>query len=138
MLVYGGRSGTREGDPQDKARELHRRMIRTYPDLDGVRVRRYWQGFMGFGLDRLTHVGCNDQGIHYASSFSASGLPLGTYFGQKVGRRVAGLEDAATSFWNLDFPTSVFFNGNPWFVPLMAARHDLEDRLFASGNKKTG
>lgn len=138
VIVYGGRSGTREGDPIRKARHLHRKMVATYPDLDGVKIRRYWQGFMGFGIDRLTHVGCNEQGIHYATSFSASGLPLGTYFGQKVGRRVAGLQGAHTCFWNLDFPTRFFFDGNPWFVPLMAARYDLEDLLFARGNRKTG
>lgn len=137
-LVFGGRSGTRQRRPGAKAKELYEMMIHTYPDLRGVRIRRYWSGFMGFGLDRLTHVGCNDQGIHYATSFSASGLPLGTYFGQKIGRRVAGLEGGETCFWNLPFPSSPAFNGNPWFVPLVAAWYDLQDRFVGRGTRKAG
>ncbi len=137
-IVFGGRSGTLEGRPHDKAKQLYDIMTTTYPDLRGVRIRRYWQGFMGFGFDKLTHVGCNEHGIHYATSFSASGLPLGTYFGQKVGRRVADIGGGDTSFWNLRFPANPLFNGRPWFVPLLAAFYDFQDRFIGQGNKKTG
>jgi hypothetical protein len=54
---------------------------------------------------------------------------MGTWLGLKAARKILGDGAAgATAFDGRPFPTLPFYGGRPWFVPLVMAWHDWQDR----------
>ncbi len=137
-LIFGARTGDKADDLRVMARRLRELMVEVYPQLSETRLSHVWQGMMGFSFDRLPHIGRTRDGVYYATGFCGSGLPLGTYFGQKIGHRVLDDSQAETAFWNLGFPTWPFYNGNPWFLRPVMAWHDRSDRRGRPGIARAG
>lgn len=63
-------------------------------------------------------MGCH-RGIYFAAGYCFVGIPMGTYLGTKIGQAVLGQREAASIFADKSFRTLPFYNGQPWFVPLV-------------------
>ena len=118
-LLFGGLTGERAVDLPGKAHALHAKMLAFFPQLADVRFSHIWTGRCAGTFDLYPHVGERD-GIYYGLGFCfGSGLPIGTWFGDVIARRILGAKDATTAFDDLAFTTRFFYWGNPWFMPLL-------------------
>ncbi len=67
-------------------------------------------------------------GVLYAMGYCGTGLPMSTWLGHKLALRVLGDKNGATGFDGRPFPTRPFYNGNPWFLPLVVQWYGHKDR----------
>jgi glycine/D-amino acid oxidase-like deaminating enzyme len=74
----------------------------------------------------MPHMGRHD-GIWYGLGYNFAGVPMGTFLGRQIARRILGDPDATTAFERPP-PTLPFYTGNPWFVPLAMRWFDWHDR----------
>jgi glycine/D-amino acid oxidase-like deaminating enzyme len=127
-LLFGGRTGGPARDLNVKAAILHRRLLQLFPDLAGTRLSHVWTGRCAASFDVMPHIGRRDR-VHYALGYNYMGIPMGSWLGLKLARRLLGAADGATAFDDLPFPTRFYHRGRAWFVPLAMAWFDLKDRL---------
>jgi glycine/D-amino acid oxidase-like deaminating enzyme len=126
-ILLGGRSGGPTRDLRTKARVLHRALGEIMPELENVKLSHVWTGQCAATFDEWPHIG-EQGGMHYAVGYCFAGLPMGTWFGQKIARRILGTQEGATIFDELPLQTRPYYWGWPWFRPLVVAKLDREDR----------
>ena len=129
-ILFGGRVALKETDPNKSVAALHSQLINIFPQLAAVKVTHSWMGFVGFTFDHLPHTGVND-GIHYSMGYCGSGVSLSSYFGAKLGQRIAGLPESKTALDDLSFPTRPLYYGNPWFLAPSILFYQFKDRFFS-------
>lgn len=114
-------------DNATKATEIRDAAAFAVPAVKDVRISHCWTGQMGFTFDKLPHIGEHD-GVLYAMGYCGTGLPMSTWLGHKLALRVLGDKNGATGFDGRPFPTRPFYNGNPWFLPLVVQWYGHKDR----------
>ena len=131
-LIFGGRARFGFTDPTETAPLLHRFMTDRFPQLKGIQVTHAWTGNVAFTFDELPHMGKRD-GLHFALGCNGSGIAMMGYLGRETARKIAGLSNRQIAFDMPEFPTVPFYNGNPWFLPLIGTwfrTADWLDRTF--------
>jgi glycine/D-amino acid oxidase-like deaminating enzyme len=119
-ILFGGRTGLSNVDPESAARDGHGELSEIFPELEGVGITHAWSGFVCFTRDQVPRIGIKD-GVHYAMGMNGAGLPMGTYLGHKTALRLLGESGGETGFDGLKFPAFPLYNGRPWFLPLLVA-----------------
>ncbi|MBR0671705.1 NAD(P)/FAD-dependent oxidoreductase [Neoroseomonas soli] len=127
-VLFGGRASFVDGDTRRSAATLHRFMTDLMPDLADVRLTHSWKGNVAFAFDMMPHVGVHD-GIHYAMACNGSGVVTMTHFGRVAAQQIMGGGNSVSAFTRLKFPTKPFYNGTPWFMPIVGTAYQLRDRL---------
>jgi glycine/D-amino acid oxidase-like deaminating enzyme len=127
-ILFGGRAGATKADPRASGAQLHRDLLRVFPDLDGVAISHSWSGYTGFTFDLLPHLAVHD-GVHYPTGFCGSGVVWAPYLGRKAALRILGAKDAETVFDRGRLQTRPLYGGRPWFLPAIYAYYGLRDRL---------
>lgn len=127
-VLFGGRARFTQAGPQVSVPALHRMMITRFPQLARVRVTHAWTGNVAFTFDFLPHMGRQD-GMHYLLGCNGSGVAMMTYLGTQTARKILGGANRVSAFDERDFPTAPFYDGNPWFLPLVGGYYRLRDRL---------
>jgi len=128
-ILFGGRtSGRLVVDGPVDHQPLHRKMLRTFPDLAGVGLSHIWWGYVAMNLDHLPQLAIRD-GVHYASGFCGSGVVWARWFGRKAALKVLGDAAGASAFEGQRFSAIPFYNGNPWFVPAAVGWYRARDAL---------
>ena len=117
-MIFGGRARFGFTDPTETAPLLHRFMTDRFPQLKGSRITHAWTGNVAFAIDEMPHMGKRD-GLHFALCCNGSGIAMMSYLGRETARKAAGLSNRQIAFDSPDFPTLPFYNGNPWFLPLV-------------------
>lgn len=126
-LIFGGRARFTQVGPEVSVPALHRFMTDRFPQLAGVRVTHAWTGNVAFAFDYLPHMGMRD-GLHYLLACNGSGVVMMTYLGQQTARKIAGGRNAVmNAFDGGEFPTVPFYDGNPWFLPMVGAWYRARD-----------
>ena len=109
------------------ARTLRGDLQRMLPGLGDVKLSNVWTGRCAGTFDLYPHVG-NHGRIHYALGYCFAGMPMGTYLGQKVARKILGQEkEAASVYREIPFPAVPLLGGHNWFVPWYIGWHDWTD-----------
>jgi glycine/D-amino acid oxidase-like deaminating enzyme len=126
-LLFGGYTGGPVTDLGAKAVRLHGALTRIFPDLAATRLSHAWTGKCAGTFDLFPHLGRHD-GAHHAMGYNFAGLPMGTWLGVKAAKVILGAPDGASAFADRPFPTMPFYTGRPWFVPLVMAWYDWQDR----------
>ena len=129
-ILFGGRVSLNETDPIKSAPALHEQLITIFPQLTSTKVSHSWMGFVGYTFDEMPHSGQQD-GIYYSMGYRGSGVSLSSYFGTKLGQRIAGLAEGETPLTQLPFQTRPFYSGNPWFLAPSIFFYQLKDRYFS-------
>jgi glycine/D-amino acid oxidase-like deaminating enzyme len=127
-ILFGGRAAAAEQDVTRCVPRLKAMMTEIFPELAPVRISRAWMGFVAFTFDTLPHLGSHD-GLYYCMGYCGQGIPLATYYGRKVGLRMAGAAGGETALDGLSFPTRPLYLGRPWFLPAAILAYRLRDRL---------
>ena len=129
-ILFGGRVSLNETDPDKCAKPLHKKLTQIFPQLAKIKVSHSWMGFVGFTFDHMPHTG-DKEGVHYAMGYCGSGVCLSSYFGTKLGQRLAGLSQGNTVFTDITFQTRPFYKGNPWFLAPSILYFQLRDRFLS-------
>jgi glycine/D-amino acid oxidase-like deaminating enzyme len=126
-MVFGGRASFTPIGTRRIAGILAAGMREVFPELEGAPIEYAWSGKVGYPIDHLPHAG-RLGGIHYAMGYCGHGVALATYLGSQMGEVLAGageIPDLGTS----RFRAVPFFNGVPWFLPLVGGYYRVRDRL---------
>ena len=127
-FLYGSRASPFEVSPEVAARILYRRMLETFPQLEGARITHAWGCKVAFTFDGLPHIGQAD-GIHYLMGCNGNGVAMMNYMGFHLARKLIEGRPSACVFDGAAFPTVPFYRGRPWFLPIAAGVYRLLDRL---------
>ncbi|USG60119.1 FAD-binding oxidoreductase [Sneathiella marina] len=116
-LLYGGRdyAGRHLKRPEDV---LRHHMLRTFPQLEDVRVEFAWGGKVAVTRHRLPDIGRIGQNIYYAHGFSGQGLPLSAIAGRILAEAVSGEMERLDVFSRI--PHKPFPGGTALRVPLLS------------------
>ncbi|MGQ0383899.1 MAG: NAD(P)/FAD-dependent oxidoreductase [Gammaproteobacteria bacterium] len=132
-LLFGGRARfvpETESTERQSAILLRRGMLQVFPQLRDAATEYAWGGTLDFAFDTMPHVGRTD-GLHYALGYAGHGVALATHLGTQVGEALCGGGSSATPFAEIPFPGAPLgmYWGQPWFLPLVAARYRVLDWL---------
>jgi glycine/D-amino acid oxidase-like deaminating enzyme len=127
-IIFGGRAALGERDPLACVPRLRAMLAQIFPELRKVELHYAWVGWVAYTFDTLPHMGCRD-GIYYCMGYCGQGVPLAPYFGMKIGRRMAGMQQADTALDGLVFPTRPYYFGTPWFLAPAVWANRMLDRL---------
>jgi glycine/D-amino acid oxidase-like deaminating enzyme len=126
-MVFGGRASFTPTGTRRSAAILAAGMQEVFPELVGANIEYAWGGKVAYPVDHLPHAG-RLNGIHYSMGYCGHGVALATYLGGRMGEVLAGVgevPDLGTS----RFRAIPFYNGVPWFLPLVGGYYRLRDRL---------
>jgi glycine/D-amino acid oxidase-like deaminating enzyme len=126
-MVFGGRASFTPVGTRRIAGILAANMLESFPELEGAPIEYAWTGKVGYPIDHLPHAGRMD-GIHYAMGYCGHGVAIATYLGSRMGEVLAGAGDIP-DLGTTRFRAIPFFNGVPWFLPLVGGYYRLRDRL---------
>jgi glycine/D-amino acid oxidase-like deaminating enzyme len=128
-MAYGGRARFGLSTPETNrisGRILYETMVGVFPQLAGMRVEYVWGGTVDFSADRMIHAG-QMGGVFYAVGYCGHGVQMATYMGRCMAQVMDGHSEA--NLFDLPFPAIPFYNGRPWFMPLIGAYYHALDWL---------
>lgn len=116
-LLYGGRDylGRQHADPE---KVLRQHMLRTFPQLEDVKIEYAWGGKVAVTRHRLPDFGKIGRNIYYAHGFSGQGLPLSAIAGRIMAEAVSGEMERLDVFCRI--PHRPFPGGTALRVPLLS------------------
>jgi glycine/D-amino acid oxidase-like deaminating enzyme len=126
-MVFGGRASFTPTGTKRSAAILAAGMREVFPELADAKIEYAWSGKVAFPMDHLPHAG-RLGGVHYAMGYCGHGVALATYLGNRMGEVLAGageIPDLGTD----GFRAIPFYNGVPWFLPLVGGYYRARDWL---------
>lgn len=129
-LLYGGGVIYGARDPQHVESIIRPKLLKTFPQLQGVRIDYGWTGNFLLTLSRLPEVGRLSANIYYSQGCSGHGVTFTHLIGRVLSEVIQGQANRFDAFAQLPhYP----FPGGRWFrVPLTALGawyYDLRDKL---------
>ncbi|WJR81886.1 FAD-dependent oxidoreductase [Bradyrhizobium sp. NP1] len=126
-FLYGSRASPFDVSPEQAAAVLYRRMVASFPQLDGFRIRHAWGCKVGFTFDGLPHLGESD-GLYYVMGCNGNGVAMMNYLGYQLARKMIERSGPTCVFDQPIFPGLPLYRGNAWFLPLVSTAYGLLDR----------
>ena len=127
-ILMGGRQNlSPDLDLTASGKDLGRRIVEFFPELEDVPISHVWNGRLAATFDMMPHIGCLD-GIWYALGYGGHGLGLGAYLGDEAARLITG-ELERSPFAEIDHPGRWYYRNRPWFLPAAAIGYRILDRF---------
>lgn len=118
-ILLGGRDGSVYGEPVGPVLHLRDGLIKLFPELKNVRLSHTWYGNVAMNRDMLPRI-FSRNGVHYATGFCGSGVIWAPWIGSRAAWKLLGDAEQGRSAFDFNPPAAVpFYNGTPWFMPLM-------------------
>lgn len=129
-ILFGGRASFFPLSIHQTSRMLHRALIARFPQLSEMKLTHGWSGRVAMTFDRLPHIG-GAEGLYFIAGCQGSGITLMTYLGTSLAEKLALNRDAepVNAFDTGLPPTQPFYDGKPWFMPIVGTWYQFEDRL---------
>ena len=127
-ILFGGRPPFTDRSIAENARHMRDNMMAIFPQLRSTAVDYAWWGKLGFTVDHLPHLGQKD-GVYFAGGYCGHGVALATHLGEKLAGLIQGTVAGHSAFAGLKFRAIPFYEGRPWFLPLVYRWFSLKDRL---------
>jgi gamma-glutamylputrescine oxidase len=89
-LLYGGRCNYSGREPASIQAAILPRMLKIYPQLEGVRVDFEWGGNIGIVLNRIPALGRIRGNVYYAQGYSGHGVNASHIMGELVADAIGG------------------------------------------------
>jgi glycine/D-amino acid oxidase-like deaminating enzyme len=102
-------------------------MREVFPQLSEARLEFAWSGKVAYPMDHLPHAGRLGD-VYYSMGYCGHGVALATYLGTRMGRVIAGAGEIP-DLGGKRFKAIPFFNGFPWFLPLVGGYYRARDWL---------
>lgn len=103
-------------------------MLHTFPSLEKARITHSWFGNVCFAYDFCSHVGKMPDGTYYTSCCNGGGISMMTYLGHRSAEMLLGLPGHDRGVVNTHFPRLYFYNGHPWFLPMVGTYYRFLDK----------
>ncbi|MGK9064148.1 NAD(P)/FAD-dependent oxidoreductase [Stutzerimonas chloritidismutans] len=129
-LIYGGGVVYGARDPSDIDAIIRPKMLKTFPQLEGVRTEFAWTGNFLLTLSRLPQVGRIGDNIYYSQGCSGHGVTYTHLAGKVLAEALRGQAERFDAFAKL--PHYPFPGGQRFSVPLSALGalyYNLRDRF---------
>lgn len=89
-LLYGGACNYSGRDPDSIRSYIQPRMLKIYPQLEGVRIDYEWGGKIGIVLNRVPAVGRINKNVYYCQGYSGHGVNATHVMGEVIADAVGG------------------------------------------------
>lgn len=129
-LIYGGGVVYGARDPADIESIIRPKMLKTFPQLEKVKIDYAWTGNFLLTLSRLPQVGRLGSNIYYSQGCSGHGVTYTHVAGKVIAEALSGQAERFDAFASL--PHYPFPGGQRLQVPLSALGamyYNLRDRL---------
>ncbi len=129
-LIYGGGVVYGARDPDNIERLIRPNMLKTFPELAGVKIDYSWTGNFLLTLSRLPQLGRLESNIFYSQGCSGHGVTFTHVAGKSLALAIQGQIDRFDAFASL--PHYPFPGGRQFRVPFTALGawyYGLRDRL---------
>ena len=83
-MLFGGRVSYSTKTPANLQESMRRRMVDTFPQLNGSRIEYAWGGFVDITMNRAPDFGRIGSNVYYLQGFSGHGLALTGLAGRVV------------------------------------------------------
>lgn len=127
-MLFGGRARFQTSTEQQSAVGLRNFMTHTFPSLKDAAITHSWFGNVCFAYDFVSHVGRMDDGVYYSSCCNGNGISMSTYLGHRSALMLLEKPGSDTGVVNTKFPRLYFYNGHPWFLPVVGSWYRFLDR----------
>jgi glycine/D-amino acid oxidase-like deaminating enzyme len=127
-IVFGGRAALHPIRLDEAAGWLMKELRAIFPSLQDARISHVWTGNVAMTRSDLPGIGQRD-GIWYALGCNGSGVAMMPHLGRKLALKILGQRDGDTAFDDIPFTAVPFYNGSPWFRPLMTWWFRAKDKL---------
>lgn len=127
-IILGGRAALHPIELEDAKMRLKKELVALFPSLAQTEISHVWTGNVAMTRSDLPGIGQLD-GLWYALGCNGSGVALMPYLGHKLALKILGDRDGATAFDDIPFKAIPFYDGRPWFLPLMTAWYRGRDWL---------
>ena len=127
-ILFGGRPGVFGRSEEEAAPRLYAKLIEVWPQLRGTRITHCWSGKVGMTFDKIAHMGMHD-GMHHALGCNGNGVALMTYLGHQSALKLLGRQNRGCAFDDPAFPSNPFYDGRPWFLPIVSGWYHLLDAI---------
>lgn len=127
-ILFGGRARFQTSTAEQSAVGLRNFMLHTFPSLEKARISHSWFGNVCFAYDFCSHVGRMEDGIHYVSCCNGGGISMMTYLGHRSAEMMLNVPGHDRGIVNSHFPRIYFYNGHPWFLPMVGSYYRFLDR----------
>ena len=127
-ILFGGRPPFPGRSLAENTRRMRENLVSVFPQLRTAAVDYAWWGKLGFTVNHLPHLGHQD-GIYHAAGYCGHGVALATHLGEKLAGLIQGTAAGHSAFSSLKFRPIPFYDGRPWFLPLVYRWFSLKDRL---------
>lgn len=127
-IVFGGQTGAEwESQPELSGLKVREEMVGIFPQLADVKLSHSWSGRCAGTIDLIPKLGMKN-GVHFALAYCFSGNALAPYLGHHAALRILGEPKQEIAFEARSFHAIPFYNGNPWFLPLVKKYYEWADR----------
>jgi glycine/D-amino acid oxidase-like deaminating enzyme len=127
-MAMGGRNNLSPNlDVVASAENLTKTLIHIFPQLRGIPITHTWTGRLGITFDLMPHIG-RINGIYYAFGYGGHGVAFSGYLGKEVAELMSGQRQRSV-FAEIPTPTSMFYHGQVWFLPFVAAYYRFLDAI---------
>ena len=128
-ILFGGRAHYLAHDPYAGARMLHKGLTTVFPELADIRLSHGWWGYVAYTMDGVPHIGESQKGVYHAVGCHGSGVVMMSWLGHRLGMRLAGTANSKSIFEDRKLSFFPFYNGQPWFLPIMGKFYQFQDWL---------
>lgn len=127
-ILFGGRARFRTSTEEQGAVGLRRFMEHTFPETRGVGLTHAWLGNVCFAYDFCSHGGRMEDGVYYVSCCNGGGISNQTHLGHRIAEYMLGRPGTDRGVIGSAFPRLWFYNGTPWFLPMVGTWYRFLDR----------
>jgi glycine/D-amino acid oxidase-like deaminating enzyme len=127
-MLFGGRARFQTSTEQESAVGLRNFMTHTFPSLKDAAITHSWFGNVCFAYDFVSHVGRMADGVYYSSCCNGNGISMATYLGHRSAEMMLGVAGSDRGVVNTKFPRLYFYDGHPWFLPMVGTWYRFLDR----------
>ena len=114
-MLFGGRCNYSGRDPASISATLLPRMLKIYPQLQGIKVDYEWGGKIGIVINRIPHLGRIGKNVFYAQGYSGHGVNVTHIVGNILAEVVSGTSERFDMFERVKhyrIPGSQFVGNN--------------------------
>ena len=99
-LIFGGGENYSSRFPADLKSFVRKRMLRVYPQLEGVAIDYAWGGTLAVTMNRMPNFGRINPNIYWAQGYSGHGIAMANMGGKLVAEAITGHAERFDVFAN--------------------------------------
>lgn len=127
-ILLGARSFDRLQPSRRTVLFLKRLLTDLFPELHDVGIDYSWLGNVAFTRSHLPSIFTRD-GVTYACGYAGSGTVWARWLGRKAAEECLGMTNSPSVFSGEPPEAIPFYDGNPWFMPLVNSWYASRDLL---------